>query len=45
MKVLLVYCQTSDIKHTFIGNEIVDHLDVAGASPVDTAPTASSFST
>ena len=28
------YCQVSNISHTLIGNEIVDHSDVVGASPV-----------
>ena len=28
-----------------VGNEIVDHSDVVGASPVSAAPTKSSFST
>ena len=30
---------------TWVGNEIVDHSDVVGASPVGAAPTTSSFST
>ena len=33
------------IRDTRVGNEIVDHSDVVGASPVGAAPTASSFST
>ena len=37
------YCQTSNIRCT-LGNEIVDHSNVVGASPVGTAPTTSSFS-
>ena len=37
-------CQISNIRCT-LGNEIVDHSDVVGASPVGAAPTASSFST
>ena len=28
------YCQTSNIRHTLIGNKLVDHSDVVGASPV-----------
>ena len=28
------YHQSSDISHTFVGNNIVNHSDVAGASPV-----------
>ena len=42
---LLNYCQTSNISGTLVGNKIVDHSDVAGASPVGAAPTTSSFST
>ena len=37
--------QTSNIRHTWVGNKIVDHSDVVGASPVGAAPTTSSFST
>ena len=32
------YCQTSNISCTLIGNEIVDHPDAVGASPVGAAP-------
>ena len=39
------YRQTSNISHTWVGNEIADHSDVIGASPVGAAPTTSSFST
>ena len=39
------YRQTFNIKHTLVGNKIVDHPDVVGASPVGAAPTTSSFST
>ena len=39
------YRKTSDIRRTFVGNNIVDHSDVMGASPVGAAPTTSSFST
>ena len=39
------YCQISNIRRTFVGNKIVDHSDVVGASPAGAAPTASSFST
>ena len=35
----------SNISHTLVGNKIVDHSDVVGASPVGAAPTTSSFST
>ena len=38
------YRKTSNIRHTLIGNKIVDHSDVVGASPVGAAPTTSSFS-
>ena len=39
------YRQVSNIRRTALGNKIVDHSDVVGASPVGAAPTASSFST
>ena len=39
------YRQVSNIRRTFVGNQIVDHSDVIGASPVGAAPTTSSFST
>ena len=39
------YCKTSNIRRTLVGNKIVDHSDVVGASPVGAAPTTSSFST
>ena len=35
--------QTSDIRGTLVGNKIVDHSDVVGASPAGAAPTTSSF--
>ena len=38
------YRKTSNIRHTLVGNKIVDHSDVVGASPVGAAPTISSFS-
>ena len=38
------YRQVSNIRRTLEGNAIVDHSDVAGASPVGAAPTTSSFS-
>ena len=37
--------QTSNISRTAVGNKIVDHSDVVGASPVGAAPTTSLFST
>ena len=39
------YRKTSNISGTIVGNKIVDHSDVVGASPVGAAPTTSSFST
>ena len=39
------YRQIFNIRRTFVGNQIVDHSDVVGASPVGAAPTTSSFST
>ena len=39
------YRKTSNISRTLIGNKMVDHSDVVGASPVGAAPTTSSFST
>ena len=41
----MYYRQVSNIRHTLVGNKIVDHSDVVGASPVGAAPTTSSFST
>ena len=39
------YRQVSNISHTLVGNKIVDHSDVVGASLVGAAPTTFSFST
>ena len=39
------YHKTSNISRTLVGNKIVDHSDVVGASTVGAAPTTSSFST
>ena len=39
------YRQTSNISRNMVGNEIVVHSDVVGASPVGAAPTTSSLST
>ena len=39
------YRKTFNISRTLVGNKIVDHSDVLGASPVGAAPTTSSFST
>ena len=33
------------IRRSLVGNKVVDHSDVVGASPAGTAPTTSSFST
>ena len=41
----VTYRKVSNIRRTLVGNNIVDHSDVVGASPVGAAPTASSFST
>ena len=41
----MTYCKVSNIRRTLVGNKIVDHSDVVGASPVGAAPTTSSFST
>ena len=37
------YDQTSNISHTLVGNKLVNHTEVAGASPVGDVPTKSSF--
>ena len=42
---LFDYLKTFKISCTLVGNKIVDHSDVVGASPVGAAPTTSSFST
>ena len=39
------YRKTSNIRRILVGNKIVDHSDVVGASHVGAAPTTSSFST
>ena len=31
--ILTVWCQISYIRHTLVGNKIVDHSDVVGVSP------------
>ena len=36
-----IYHQVSNISRTLVGNKIVDHSDVVGASPVGAAPTTS----
>ena len=40
----LNYPQTTNIRRILVGNKIVNHSDVAGASPVGASPTISSFS-
>ena len=40
-----MYRKISNIRRALVGNKIVDHSDVVGASPVGAAPTTSSFST
>ena len=45
MSICSTYRKTSNIRHTPVGNTIVDHSDVVGASPVGAAPTTSSFLT
>ena len=37
------YRKASNIRHTSVGNKIIDHLDVVGESPVGAAPNTSSF--
>ena len=39
----MMYGQVSNIGGTSVGNKIVDHSDVVGASPVSDAPTTSYF--
>ena len=39
------YRKTSNISRTLVGNKIVDHSDVVGASLVGAAPNTSSIST
>ena len=42
---LPIYRETSNIRRTLLDNNIVDHSDADGVSPVGAAPTTSSFST
>ena len=44
LAIIINYRKTSNIRCTLVGNNIVDHSDVVGASPVGAAPTTSSFS-
>ena len=41
VNVQLIYDKTSNVRGTLAGNKIVDHSDVAGASPVGADPTTS----
>ena len=43
--VVLYYRIKFNIRRTLVGNKVVDHSDVVGASPVGAAPTTFSFST
>ena len=40
---MIEYSQISNISRTLVENEIIDHSDVVGASPVGAAPTTSSL--
>ena len=40
-----IYHKVSNIRRTLVGNKIVAHSDVVGASPVGAAQTTSSFTT
>ena len=40
-----IYRKVSNIRRILVGDEIVDHSDEVGASPVGAAPTTSSFTT
>ena len=42
LKLDAIYCQTSNISRTSVGNKIADHPDVVGPSPVSAAPNTSS---
>ena len=44
-KIQKTYRKSSNIRRNLVGNKIVDHTDVVGASPFGAAPTTSSFST
>ena len=43
-QLLYYYRHVYNIRRTLVGNNILDHSDVVGASPVGAAPTISSFS-
>ena len=42
---IFLYRQTCNIRHNLADNKILDHSEVDGASPANTAPTTSSLST
>ena len=44
-EMIYIHRKISNIRGTLVANEINDHSDVVGASPVGAAPTTSSFST
>ena len=44
IKLYQIYRQTSNTRRALVGNNIVDHSDVVGASPVGAAPATSSIS-
>ena len=44
-EMIYIHRKTSNTRLTLVGNKIVDHSDVVGASPVGAAPPTSSFST
>ena len=39
----MIYRKVFNISRTLVGNKIVDHSDVVGASPVGATPTTSLF--
>ena len=43
LKNILIYRETSNISRILVGNKLVDHSDVVGASPVGAAPTISAY--
>ena len=46
-RIIIVHCDCHQTytSRTLVGNKIVDHLEVVGASRVGAAPTTASFST
>ena len=45
LNLVYIFRKVSNMRFTLVGNKIVDHSDVLGASLVGAAPTTSSFST